>query len=76
VLLDLSDDRPRKHVTPTGPAPIEPLNDDRRDHPEDPAKKTPPSAQRTHPAAIKGFSLKMSFRSVASVAISDVQLLV
>jgi error-prone DNA polymerase len=39
VLLDLSDDRPRKHVTPTGPAPIEPLNDDRRDHPEDPAKK-------------------------------------
>jgi error-prone DNA polymerase len=38
-LLALSDDRLRKHVVPTGPALIEPLNDDRRDHPENPAQK-------------------------------------
>jgi error-prone DNA polymerase len=38
-LLALSDDRLRKHVVPTGPALIEPLNDDARDHPENPAQK-------------------------------------
>jgi error-prone DNA polymerase len=29
----------RKRVLPTGPALIEPLNDDRRDHPDHPAQK-------------------------------------
>ena len=29
----------RKHAVPAGPALIEPLNDDRRDHPENPAQK-------------------------------------
>ena len=29
----------RKHPVPAGPALIEPLNDDRRDHPDDPAQK-------------------------------------
>ena len=38
-LLALSDDRLRKHAVPAGPALIEPLNDDRRDHPENPAQK-------------------------------------
>ena len=38
-LLALSDDRLRKHAVPTGPALIEPLNDDRRDHPDHPAQK-------------------------------------
>jgi error-prone DNA polymerase len=38
-LLALSDDRLRKHVVPTGPALIEPLNDDRRDHLDQPAQK-------------------------------------
>jgi error-prone DNA polymerase len=38
-LLALSDDRLRKHVVPTSPALIEPLNDDRRDHPDHPAQK-------------------------------------
>jgi error-prone DNA polymerase len=38
-LLALSEDRLRKHMMPTGPALIEPLNDDRRDHPENPAQK-------------------------------------
>jgi error-prone DNA polymerase len=39
-LLDLADDTPRrKHALPVAPALIEPLNDDRRDHPENPAQK-------------------------------------
>ena len=38
-LLALSDDRLRKHAVPAGPALIEPLNDDRRDHFENPAQK-------------------------------------
>jgi error-prone DNA polymerase len=38
-LLALSDDRLRKPAVPTGPALIEPLNDDRRDHPDQPAQK-------------------------------------
>ena len=38
-LLALSDDRLRKQAVPTGPALIEPLNDDRRDHPDQPAQK-------------------------------------
>jgi error-prone DNA polymerase len=38
-LLALSDDRLRKQAVPAGPALIEPLNDDRRDHPENPAQK-------------------------------------
>jgi error-prone DNA polymerase len=38
-LLSLSDDRLRKHAVPAGPALIEPLNDDRRDHFENPAQK-------------------------------------
>ena len=29
----------RKHPVPAGPALIEPLNDDRRDHPDNPAQK-------------------------------------
>jgi error-prone DNA polymerase len=39
-LLDLANDMPRrKHALPAGPALIEPLNDDRRDHPDHPAQK-------------------------------------
>ena len=39
-LLDLANDTPRrKHVLPVAPALIEPLNDDRRDHPDNPAQK-------------------------------------
>jgi error-prone DNA polymerase len=39
-LLDLANDTPRrKHALPVAPALIEPLNDDRRDHPDHPAQK-------------------------------------
>jgi error-prone DNA polymerase len=39
-LLDLTNDEPRrKHALPPGAAVIEPLNDDRRDHPDNPAQK-------------------------------------
>ncbi|MBR1274622.1 error-prone DNA polymerase [Bradyrhizobium sp. AUGA SZCCT0283] len=39
-LIGLANDAPsRKHPVPTGPALIEPLNDDRRDHPDTPAQK-------------------------------------
>ena len=38
-LLALSDERLRQHVVPTGPALIEPLNDDPRDHSKNPAQK-------------------------------------
>jgi error-prone DNA polymerase len=34
-----NDSLSRKHPVPTGPALIEPLNDDRREHPENPAQK-------------------------------------
>jgi len=38
-LIGLADDALRKQTAPVGPALIEPLNDDRRDHPENPAQK-------------------------------------
>ena len=38
-LIGLADDELRKQTAPIGPALIEPLNDDRRDHPENPAQK-------------------------------------
>jgi error-prone DNA polymerase len=39
-LLDLANDTPRrKHAMPTGATVIEPLNDDRREHPDNPAQK-------------------------------------
>src|SRR5690242_13186423 len=38
-LIGLADDELRKQTVPIGPALIEPLNDDRRDHPENPAQK-------------------------------------
>jgi error-prone DNA polymerase len=39
-LVHLADDMPgRKHVVPAGPALIEPLHDDRRQHPDNPAQK-------------------------------------
>jgi error-prone DNA polymerase len=39
-LIGLSDDAfERKHPVPAGPALIEPLNDDRRDHPDNPAQR-------------------------------------
>ena len=39
-LIGLANDAPsRKHPVPAGPALIEPLNDDRRDHPDTPAQK-------------------------------------
>jgi error-prone DNA polymerase len=39
-LLDLANDTPRrKHSLPVAPVLIEPLNDDRRDHPDHPAQK-------------------------------------
>jgi error-prone DNA polymerase len=38
-LIGLADDALRKHPVPAGPALIEPLNDDRRDHPETSAQK-------------------------------------
>ena len=47
----------RKHAVPAGPALIEPLNDDRREHPDTSGAENPPSAQRAHPAAVAGFSL-------------------
>jgi len=38
-LIGLADDALRRQTTPTGPVLIEELNDDRRDHPENPAQK-------------------------------------
>jgi error-prone DNA polymerase len=39
-LVDLANDAlSRKHAVPAGPALIEPLNDDRREHPDNPAQK-------------------------------------
>jgi error-prone DNA polymerase len=39
-LLDLANDAAtRKHPVPTGATVIEPLNDDRREHPDNPAQK-------------------------------------
>ncbi len=38
-LIGLSNDALRQEGVPTGPALIEPLNDDRRDHPDSPAQK-------------------------------------
>ena len=39
-LIGLANDAPhRKHPLPSGPALVEPLNDDRRDHPDTPAQK-------------------------------------
>ncbi len=39
-LIGLANDAlARKHAVPVGPALIEPLNDDRRDHPDSPAQK-------------------------------------
>jgi error-prone DNA polymerase len=39
-LIGLANDAlSRKHPVPAGPALIEPLNDDRRDHPDTPAQK-------------------------------------
>jgi error-prone DNA polymerase len=38
-LIGLADDALRKQTAPTGPALIEELNDDRRDHPENPAQE-------------------------------------
>jgi len=39
-LIGLANDAPsRKHPLPAGPALVEPLNDDRRDHPDTPAQK-------------------------------------
>ena len=39
-LIGLANDAPgRKHAVPAGPALIEPLNDDRREHPDNPAQK-------------------------------------
>ena len=39
-LIGLANDAPgRKHPVPAGPALIEPLNDDRREHPDNPAQK-------------------------------------
>ena len=57
-LVHLADDAlSRKHAVPAGPALIEPLNDDRRQHPENPGAENPPSTQRADPAALAGFSL-------------------
>ena len=38
-LIGLADDALRKHPVPSGAALIEPLNDDRREHPDNPAQK-------------------------------------
>ena len=38
-LIGLANDALRKEAVPAGPALIEPLNDDRRDHPDSPAQK-------------------------------------
>jgi error-prone DNA polymerase len=38
-LIGLANDALRKEAVPAGPALIEPLNDDRRDHPQNPAQK-------------------------------------
>jgi error-prone DNA polymerase len=38
-LIGLADDELRKAAVPAGPALIEPLNDDRREHPDNPAQK-------------------------------------
>ena len=58
-LIGLANDAlSRKHPVPAGPALIEPLNGDRRDQSRYAGAKTPPPAQRPHPAAVKGFSLR------------------
>ena len=56
----------RKHPVPAGPALIEPLNDDRREHPDNPGAKNPSPAQRPHPAAVTGFSLSRSLLRLPS----------
>ena len=38
-LLDLANDAPRKHTVPAAATVVEPLNDDRREHPDNPAQK-------------------------------------
>jgi error-prone DNA polymerase len=39
-LIGLANDAPgRRHPVPAGPALVEPLKDDRRDHPDAPAQK-------------------------------------
>ncbi|SHN62750.1 error-prone DNA polymerase [Bradyrhizobium erythrophlei] len=38
-LLALANDAPRKHAVPAGATVVEPLNDDRREHPDNPAQK-------------------------------------
>ncbi len=48
----------RKQAVPAGPALIEPLNDDRREHAGQSGPENPPSPQRPHPAALAGFSLR------------------
>ena len=58
-LIGLANDAlARKHAVPAGPALIEPLNDDRREHPDNPAQKIRHPRNRAHPAALTGFSLK------------------
>jgi error-prone DNA polymerase len=55
-LLALSDDRLRKHVVPSGPALLEPLNGDRRDHPENSAQKI------RHPRNVRVLPASRDFR--------------
>ena len=58
-LIGLANDAPgRKHPVPAGPALVEPLNDDRRDHADTSCAENPPPARRPHPAAVTGFSLR------------------
>ena len=66
-LINLANDAlARKPALPAGPALIEPLNDDRREHLEQPRAKNPPPPQRPHPAAVKGFSLSRHCEQVQS----------
>ena len=58
-LIGLANDSlSRKHPVPSGAALIEPLNDDRREHPDNPGPENPSPAQRPHPAAVTGFPLR------------------
>ena len=50
----------RKHPVPSGPALVEPLNDDRARSPRESRTKNPPPAQRPHPAAVTGFPLRVN----------------
>ncbi len=62
-LIGLANDALSKPAVPAGPALIEPLHDDRRQHPDKSSAKNPPPPRRPHPAAVARFSLRANRRA-------------